>query len=90
MGGNMIGEAYLVDEKGMEKGEHIWRFSSKHVEDEKGNTLPDVQLEIRGKHMTGQIIDGDRITVKEKYKKNRIFRPKRVFNHRVAVDVGQR
>jgi hypothetical protein len=70
MGGNMIGEAYLVDEKGMEKGEHIWRFSLKHVEDEKGNTLPDVQLEIRGKHMTGQIIDGDRITVKEKYKKN--------------------
>jgi hypothetical protein len=24
----MIGGAYLVDEKGMEKGEHIWRLSS--------------------------------------------------------------
>jgi hypothetical protein len=40
--------------------------------------------------MSGQIIDRDRITVKEKYKKNKVFRPKRVFNHKLAVDVGQR
>ena len=45
----MIGEAYLVDDKGMEKGELIWRFSLQHVEDEKGNSLPKVQIEIRGK-----------------------------------------
>jgi hypothetical protein len=77
MGGKMIGEAYLVDDKGMEKGELIWRFSLQHVEDEKGNSLPNVQIEIRGKHMSGQIIDGDRITIKDKYKKIKFLGLKR-------------
>jgi hypothetical protein len=40
--------------------------------------------------MSGQIIDRDRITIKDKYKKNKIFRPKKVFNQRVGVDIGQR
>lgn len=70
--------------------ERIWTFRLIENKDEKNKLLPEIQVEIRGKHMKGQITDGDIISLNEKFKSGKIFNPKRVLNMTTGVEVGQR
>jgi hypothetical protein len=70
--------------------ERVWLFRLIESRDEKSRPLPEIQVEIRGKHLKGQINDGDRILIKEKFKKGKIFSPKKVFNVTVGAEVGQK
>lgn len=85
----MVGKVvYFTDTP--EGKERIWTFRVIENKDEKNKLLPEIQVEIRGKHMKGQITDEDIISLNEKFKSGKIFNPKRVLNMTTSVEVGQR
>lgn len=63
--------AFFIDTP--ECKERVWSFRLTNCRDEKNRIVPEIQVEIRGKHMKGQITEQDIIIVREKFKKGKNF-----------------
>lgn len=71
--------------------EIIWSYRLGDATDDKKKPLSqDIIIEMRGKHMKGQISNGDIIILQEKFRKGKIYTPKRVFNKTFGTEVGQK